>query len=74
MDLENPQNSLNEFEEYLKENGVTNLLLDSENSFAGECIRPNADYYPDDMGYDRRAYYRVNYTENGVKYTFIKEI
>ena len=63
-----------EFEKYLKENGVTNLLLDSENSFAGECIRPNADYYPDDMGYDRRAYYKVNYTENGVKYTFINEI
>ena len=74
VDLENPQNSLEKFEKYLKENGVTNLLLDSENSFAGECIRPNADYYPDDMGYDRRAYYRVNYTENGVKYTFIKEI
>lgn len=73
-DLENPQNSLKDFEEYLKKNGVTNLLLDSENSFAGDCIRPNADYYPDGMGYDRRVYYKVNYTESGVTYTFIKEI
>ena len=62
-----------DFAAYLKEHGITNLMIDSSDSNIGNYFDDYIDVNPNTIGVNQVYYYKVEYLADGnAEYSFIK--